>query len=1693
MKRWTSLLLTALTLLASACGGDETGGAGPGNNSPANNNPANNNTNNPSNNSPANNNPSNNNPVNNNPGNNNPGNNNPGETCTPGERACFGSAVASCNASGTGYLAPTLCEADEFCRDGACVTQVCAPGETICADGGAYRVCAADGSGYGESMSCGEGSLCRGGSCEAQVCAPGEATCLGSGVALCNADGSGYGAPVSCEAGEFCREGSCEAQVCTPGEASCDGDAVRRCRADGSGLEAPEACGVGLYCEAGRCEAQVCVPGATRCEPGGVSTCDARGAGWGAPEACGAEEACTSGACLPTLCEPGSRVCSGDGVLTCLETGNGYGPPTPCGAGSFCQSGVCEAQVCTPGSRSCDVQGRVVVCSADGSGTSAPEACGAAQYCSEGFCYDQVCAPGATVCEANGVRTCAGDGSGYGAPAACGAEAVCVDGSCVATTCEPNTASCQGASVVVCNAEGTGYSNPVACGAGRYCEAGACQVQACAPNSAVCEGDAVRVCDALGSALGPALACGDGRYCAAGECFDQVCEPNATSCSGSFAYHICNSQGSGYGESFGCGEDRYCDEGSCFDQVCTPSARECVTEQTYHACAADGSGYGAVAACAGGRVCSEGMCLDPSEVPNPAVQVAFVRPQPNAVRELTQGESLSVLVNATAQGATLVGVDLEVDGAVVETDVDLPYEFTFTVAPEAMTGASYTLVARARDSANRFNVSAPATVRVRNDVPVAAFTATVSGDRQVTVDATASSDRETSGAELEVRWSFNNDGQYTAWSTDKVATFTYPEYGEYTIALQVRDGVGQTASRTQGVSFSDITYVGGAVSSSTTWYGTVVVTGDITVPSGVTLTVAEGTQVLFVYQDTQPADGIGDYGLEVQSGGSLVVEGSEASPVIFSVYGDNRAPRSWAGITLQSGMSSLQHAIVEYGEDCLNLRDDATVEDVEVRSCRTGVQVGAAGVTLNRVSSHDNQTFGLRLNSGATGLVSEGLALYGNGGAGAEVTANTSGSFTGCEVFGNAGDGWQITDATPAITRCAIHENGGAGLWYRSRRGGSLSESEVLENGAEGVRLEVDGSGPTINRNNIYGNSVTGGWRVMSADTSSTLRFSGSACCGTRRTSSTWTAPMGGVVRRVYVDYNESDNSTPGSYITGGLLSGATLYATFNRDTAQWVDLGGATPSGVQVWVLDSGWGGTQTITGTQAIYAVPGQSGVEVSANVLNTTVDLRANYLGVFPDVLGAVSMSAPTAVNLQGFTGVAFDEAFDTGPYLSGALANGSALSGTVYITGDLTLAAGASATVAAGTQVLFVKHDQNGDGVGDFRLTLQGSLTAQGTAAERVRFDGYGTPAPDDAFTDINAPGLITWSYVDVAHGLNNLTLGASASQLDHVRLQRAGQVALRLSNTSGAMIRESEITDAGGTGVTMAGGSATLERVQILRSSGHGLHVTGSNANLTLRDSTLRENMDAGLALFGASSVTAEYNHLGDNAVGLLVSGLVSGQVIRSNISFNNQEGVRIHRNASGAPTVRINNNNIFSNAVINALDVGREDTSSTLRFSGSACCGTRRTSSTWTAPMGGAVQAVYVDYNESDNSTPGSYITGGLLSGATLYATFNRDTAQWVDLGEEGPSGVQVWVLDSGWGGTQTVTGTQAIYTYPLPSDGSANVALTAWSWQAGDVYDLQSNWWGGSLNPAGLINEEPVGLINFSSFTGQAYTVGPR
>jgi RHS repeat-associated protein len=123
--------------------------------------------------------------------------------------------------------------------------------------------------------------------------------------------------------------------------------------------------------------------------------------------------------------------------------------------------------------------------------------------------------------------------------------------------------------------------------------------------------------------------------------------------------------------------------------------------------------------------------------------------------------------------------------------------------------------------------------------------------------------------------------------------------------------------------YTDLRYLvnteSGTLSSSQAWLGTFVyqVTGVLTVPAGVTLTLNPGAIVKF---DSGA-------GIDVQSGGQLVADGTVAQPIIFTSIDDNSvggdtsghgnaspAPGDWGMITVE-GTATFDHAQVLYGSN----------------------------------------------------------------------------------------------------------------------------------------------------------------------------------------------------------------------------------------------------------------------------------------------------------------------------------------------------------------------------------------------------------------------------------------------------------------------------------------------------------------------------------------------------------------------------------------------------------------------------------------------------------------------------------------------------------------------------------------------------------------------------------------------------------
>ncbi|MBN1640448.1 MAG: carboxypeptidase regulatory-like domain-containing protein [Anaerolineae bacterium] len=173
----------------------------------------------------------------------------------------------------------------------------------------------------------------------------------------------------------------------------------------------------------------------------------------------------------------------------------------------------------------------------------------------------------------------------------------------------------------------------------------------------------------------------------------------------------------------------------------------------------------------------------------------------------------------------------------------------------------------------------------------------------------------------------------------------------------------------------------GALAGSTTWDGTYVhlLTGDVTVPSGATLTIEPGAIVKL---------GLGR-ALIVNAGGMLVAQGTLAQPVIFTSIRDDAAggdsnqdgngtmpqPGDWYRIQVNGGVATLSHVQVRYGAgaDAVNgalLRTDGSATLTVANSAfdaalYTGILAWGGGVTVTNTLVRDTDR-GISAHPGST-------------------------------------------------------------------------------------------------------------------------------------------------------------------------------------------------------------------------------------------------------------------------------------------------------------------------------------------------------------------------------------------------------------------------------------------------------------------------------------------------------------------------------------------------------------------------------------------------------------------------------------------------------------------------------------------------------------------------------------------------------
>jgi len=1039
-------------------------------------------------------------------------------------------------------------------------------------------------------------------------------------------------------------------------------------------------------------------------------------------------------------------------------------------------------------------------------------------------------------------------------------------------------------------------------------------------------------------------------------------------------------------------------------------------------------------------------------------QVSLIKP--NADKQVTQGDKLPIIVDASVSaGKKVASVWVEADGKSLGTDTSAPYSFSYTVPANAKTGSAIQLVAKAKDTSGSVGSSKVIKLNVKNDKPVAKFTAVVSGKLKVVMDASASSDTETAKAALQVRWDFTGDGTWdTPWSKAKVYEHTYGKDGKYTIKVQVKDAVGQVSESTRTVTLSSIQYLSGTI-KTTTWTGTVVITGDTTVPSGNTLTIGKGTQVLFTNID-QNKDKVGDYDLRIS--GKVIVNGTADDPVVFTVYGKSKVKNGWNRIVLQGQGSTIKYAIIEYAQTGIEVRDASTIQDTTLRFNGHGIQArSSAKPKLINNTVKDNTHDGLWINESAQVSVTGGH--YSSNGK------NGIGTYS------------QSTNASLNVTGARLESNKQNGLFVQGRMKGLVTKSHIHHNAYEGVRAQAyDTLDPTIavRVNNISENSSVGARIVQSV----TLTAKSSNKSSSNSSSSVWKTPGGEIIDMVRASYSESDYYKY-NYIRGAVLGtgGKQMTSWSSTTSARWRPVDTYKSTTMQAYVYDKNYSyfGTTSIHGVA--YTKKGVS-KEISVITNGTKLDFRHNYLGTFPNVLSVVTLYPKNAANLDGFVGKSFGSTWNRAPYYGGeTLTKDTTWNYEVWITGDLTVAAAKTLNITAGTKVNVVRYDQLGDGKGDFSVRVYGTLKAHGVTGKPVLFTENGNIKKASAWNLIQVSGN-SKSKADLKHVIfeyarTGLQLGSGAHVLDNVTFRHNAGLGLEITSASNVKATKLTAVNNGEDGVFIyASKGVSIDGLKSEANKRHGLHGYHSYTVATIKNATIQKNAGDGVRVQEGVLNVSNAN-IKSNGAGVKYIQRGRGALSKSNILYNQHEGIVLQGHGGQSPSPVITGNNIFGNSVT----AGGVFANANITAKSSNKSSSGATSPVWSTPKGEQVSAVRFQYSESDYYKY-NYISGGVRGtspkSVTLWSVSSNYSSRWMDVSQHKSTKIQCYVNDKNYSYWGQASVSQVFYRSPKVLKELA--AIT----DSGTV-NCKDNYWGVFPDVAKMLVLSRTNAVDYQGFVG--------
>ena len=587
----------------------------------------------------------------------------------------------------------------------------------------------------------------------------------------------------------------------------------------------------------------------------------------------------------------------------------------------------------------------------------------------------------------------------------------------------------------------------------------------------------------------------------------------------------------------------------------------------------------------------------------------------------------------------------------------------------------------------------------------------------------------------------------------------FPRITTYYYVVTSVDNAGNESSYSDEASAIPVgQIVSGPLTIDNTWSDTIYITGDVTVPEGITLTILSGTQVIFAALQDDQASGEDTSRCELIIQGSLIAEGEESDLITFTSNSSSPQKNDWRGIIADISGSTevfrVRYAVIEYSkygiyavfrsDDHAPIISNNTIRHITDKGIYCYSDHASLAITIE-----NNTVFDVTTSDGiycGSGYCSPTITIENN-------TVHHANKGIRCYV--------EYETSTVKIAHNTIYNNNSCGIHtyvytrYGDPRGAfnlSIIDNQVYSNSNDGIHCaKGDYEALLITNNTIYDNAGDG------IETYATLTLIHNSIynnhdCGVK-------ARGGGVDT---INYNNLYDNTNYDLTNYNSPAQNARYNYWGDATTQEMDQGDNPKDITKIhdFYDDSRYGvvdysnylqSSQAFTEaplshitkpepnstiTQSSYTIEGVASSKYGIKKVEVSTDNGATW----NDATGANTFTYQWTIPGDGTYNLlsraqdqndvvetpqpAITITVDTSlPTTSGTLQEDETWQGTICITGDVTVPEGITLTILSGTQVIFaaLQDDQaSGEDTSRCELIIQGSLIAEGEESDLITF-------------------------------------------------------------------------------------------------------------------------------------------------------------------------------------------------------------------------------------------------------------------------------------------------------------------------------------------------------------------------------------